>query len=542
MSNWMLLRMIRYVLKYINKKSLLLIFIILVIKTGITMPIALIQGYLLDGVTMKKDVSFVINTSLLLILFVFFQVICSIIYNITYNKFVQVSLFEMRIGIFQHIYCIPINEYKKFNSNYLLNRIFNDTDQLLAFGLNIILGAAQNIIILIAGLLIIIKIDRTLLWSLCIIIPYIILYNILKKDLYKTNYALKQNTNKLYSIFNESFNMFESIKKNSWVFFEIQKINKNFQLYFNSYQKNIKLSTYFSSLNSSFSFLLSIMIIIFGTFDILHNKLTIGGLITINITVQFLISPINDFLNYLNNYQLNLVSFNRILEINLIKEEQNGIQILDKSIKNISLKQVIFSYENKAILNITYQFEKNHIYAITGKSGSGKTSLINLLLGIILPDSGEIIINDINIHNMDKESLRKNISLVEQEPRMFNDTMYNNLTYGLTNKVTDDKLIEICQELDMMDMINKLPKKLETIIDENSYNISGGEKQRIAICRALLKKSDVIILDEPSSALDEYTTSELLSILRNLKEDRIILMITHSDYIVSFCDKILCLN
>ncbi|MGW9571018.1 ATP-binding cassette domain-containing protein [Paenibacillus terrae] len=328
------------------------------------------------------------------------------------------------------------------------------------------------------------------------------------------------------------------IKKNSWKTKEINKFYENFQFYWEQYLKYIKTFSFFTSISSSVTFFSSIIVLIMGIYEISNSRLTIGGLVAINLSMQYIINPIYHFSTISGNYQESAASLFRMREIFDIVEEKNGRLVLNE-INTIRLNAVQFGFNDRVLINkFSCKFEKNNIYAITGKSGGGKTTLANLLLRVYPVEKDTIFFNDIDINDFEISSLHSHIMIVEQEPRLFNDTIYNNVTYNL-NSVSAEEINKMFEELTIMRFVDRFPNALQTVVNENGNNISGGEKQRIALFRVILNDPDVIIMDEPTSAIDSKTVTDIIELLSMLKKNKILIIITHSNELISSADYVI---
>ena len=164
--------------------------------------------------------------------------------------------------------------------------------------------------------------------------------------------------------------------------------------------------------------------------------------------------------------------------------------------------------------------------ALVGHSGSGKSTILNLIPRFYQPDDGDLLIDNQSIYDAKISSLRENISLVSQETTLFDDTIKNNIKYANEN-VTDEEIFEVAKLSNAHDFIEKLPNKYETIIGENGVRLSGGEKQRISIARAMIKKSQIILLDEATSSLDSETEKKIQDALKILTENKTTIVIAH---------------
>tara|TARA_B100002019_G_scaffold125877_1_gene108427 strand:- start:19 stop:855 length:837 start_codon:yes stop_codon:yes gene_type:complete len=222
----------------------------------------------------------------------------------------------------------------------------------------------------------------------------------------------------------------------------------------------------------------------------------------------------------------------RILPI--IDQKNNIIEIENaKPLKinnaDVKFKNVTFSYdleESKTLKSINIEFEGGKMTSLVGHSGSGKSTLLNLIPRIYDIETGDILIDNQSISKVTIKSLRKEISMVSQETTLFDDTIKNNIKYANIN-ASDEEIYKVAKLSFSEEFINKLPKKYETLIGENGVRLSGGEKQRLSIARAMLKKSSIILLDEATSSLDSETESKIQEALEILTKDKTTIVIAH---------------
>lgn len=206
-------------------------------------------------------------------------------------------------------------------------------------------------------------------------------------------------------------------------------------------------------------------------------------------------------------------------------------------IRNIEFRNVHFSYDKLKILdNISLRINSGEFVAIVGASGSGKTTLIDMLLGFNEPDSGNININDKDIKNISKKSLRKTIGYLPQETILFKDSVKNNLTFGDTN-INNEIIYNSLKKSNSVDFIERFTNSLEFDVGEHGSKLSGGQKQRLGITRALLNNPSLLILDEPTSALDKQSEKEILNSIKELKGRMMIIAISHQDTFIQAADR-----
>ncbi len=257
-------------------------------------------------------------------------------------------------------------------------------------------------------------------------------------------------------------------------------------------------------------------------------------------------SRVDSFLNsivYLNDNikDFNLISERvfEIIEDDSFEKESFGDSKLEKFEGNIEFKNVNFSYdgEKQVLDNLSFTIKPNEKIAFVGKSGSGKSTIFSLLCKLYNVDDGSIFLDGKDINTLDESSIRDNMSLITQEPYIFNFSVKDNLLLA-KNDATDEEIVEACKIACIHDYIETLPDKYDTLMGENGVILSGGQKQRLAIARALLMKTEIILFDEATSALDNETQEEITKAIDNLKGEYTILIVAHRLSTVIGCDKI----
>lgn len=283
-------------------------------------------------------------------------------------------------------------------------------------------------------------------------------------------------------------------------------------------------------------FLLPVCIILIaGGVEINNNALTIGGLL---LFIQYsgqLYEPFTMIYEALYSYSSVLPSICRV---------QNFMENIDFSVGKgkaringrIEINNMSFSYDNskKIFENVSMLFLPRNVYAIFGESGCGKSTLCKILLGLWDIDRGCIYIDGIDIKEYDKEYLRKNITYISQDCFLFNDSIYNNIVLG-EKEVSDQKFIEILKKVGLVEVIQQLPHKEKTCVGEKGVKFSGGQKQKIALARALIRHTPIVILDEPTSGLDLKNEELVIDCLLNELSDSTLIIISHTDNVINKC-------
>lgn len=270
--------------------------------------------------------------------------------------------------------------------------------------------------------------------------------------------------------------------------------------------------------------------------------MTLGELITYNSMLVFFTTPLQNIVNLQTKLHAAEVASKRLNEILYIEQENQGV--FQKNIthfnNSLELLGVNYSYNLKDLIlrNIELKLNKNSKTAIVGMSGSGKSTLARILVKFHIPVSGELKIDGISYEKISNRSLREIMKYIPQDVFLFNGTIYENIMIGRKTKISISKLREYCRISGILDLIDSLPLGFETIIEEGGDNFSVGQKQRIAIARALASEAEVLIFDETLSGLDPISIDSISNNLISL-EDRTIIFITHSFQIAQKCKNLI---
>ncbi|MDA7456608.1 ABC transporter ATP-binding protein/permease [Candidatus Pelagibacter ubique] len=300
-------------------------------------------------------------------------------------------------------------------------------------------------------------------------------------------------------------------------------------------EKNIKINTVFVRMSPIMETLTGIMIAILIFYSgklAINNEIEIGNFFSFLAAMMLAYQPVRSLSTMNMVLKQGLSAANRILPIidsrSKIADHQDS-QDINITHSDIKFDNINFQYnadEENVLKNINIDIAGGKMTSLVGHSGSGKSTILNLIPRFYDVQSGDILIDNQSIYKVKIKSLRDKISLVSQDTTLFDDTIKNNIKYA-KNDVTDEEIIAAAKFSYAHEFIEKLPKKYETIIGENGVRLSGGEKQRLSIARAMIKKSPIILLDEATSSLDAETESKIQDALKILTKDKTTIVIAH---------------
>ncbi len=288
-------------------------------------------------------------------------------------------------------------------------------------------------------------------------------------------------------------------------------------------------------------------IIAFATSESMRGVISTGDFVSFIFAMTMLLPPMRVLSSVNANIQKGIAAGESVFEfIARLSEKDDGQHELpDRASGKLSFKQVALRYqgnEQLVLKDINFEVKPNQTVAIVGRSGSGKSSLVNLIPRLYENDGGEILLDNIRIQDYRLRDLRRQIAYVGQDVRLFNDTIRNNIAYGIGQEVGDEEIIEAAKQAYAWEFIEQMPDLLDTEVGERGVLLSGGQRQRIAIARALLKDAPILILDEATSALDTESERHIQHAIENLMNNRTTLVIAHRLSTIEHADYILVLD
>lgn len=426
---------------------------------------------------------------------------------------------------------LPAIAFEEMSSGEIINRITNDADSLsFTFGkmINMISSIVTALVILVYVFF------NSWIVGLILIIFLIILYFIIKKytPLLKDAHKERKTTQDSFtSLANESIRGIREIKTLGIKEQLINNAKKSIDNIFKVSKKEIDLETRFNIVISLLKEVLEVGVFIICIILLYYKQITLTFFIAMTYYIyryMWFIECLNDFIE---TYQKVSVSLDRVNEI-LENQKFNDVVFGNTNINNmkgiIKFKDVSFSYPNeeKVLDDFNLIIEPNKKIAIVGASGQGKSTLFNLITRLFDANAGTISIDDVNILDISEECLRKNVSIIRQEPFIFNRTILENFKIIDENiKLKDVK--KYVKEAYLDEYIESLPKKYDTLLGEGGVNLSGGQKQRLAIARTLAKNSKIILFDEATSALDNNSQEFIKKSIDNLVKNHTVVIVAH---------------
>ncbi len=535
-------QILRFCGKYLAKKKGELAFYILLcmLSSMISVVFPYISGSFIDQLIQATDTSFL---GRYIVIFVSFSIAGLVIGYVSNRLYIKIQTdigFKLNSDAIRHVQNVSITFAQGQDTAYLNQRINNDANAVVIFCIGILQQIIINVIMVIVPLALIFSFNIYLGIVLIVLnLLYFFCYTAFKKPLYEINYEYAEERSKFFGKLNEQLFNVRFIQLHGIANDFIKRLTTAFAGLLNKALKYQKTNYLFASVDSIIMTVANVLVFLFGGISVISGSLSVGYFAIISSYFGMMMSATRYFFTLGKSIQETTVSYNRLKDIFNIQEQSNGAEI-PLGIESVEARNLIFSYGENCVFNgCSVTFKKGSIYALTGENGSGKSTLISVLIGLYNDEyKGEILYNGISMDLLDMRVVRRNhIGVSEQEPMLLPDTLKYNITLDDQEEFDMEKFNELCHCLGMEEFISSLPLGLDTVINEKSNNLSGGEKQKIALLRVLMKNPDILFLDEPTSALDTLSRIRLQNYLQSLKENRIIIISTHDKEYIEFCDE-----
>ncbi|KNF08214.1 ABC transporter, permease/ATP-binding protein [Gottschalkia purinilytica] len=456
--------------------------------------------------------------------------------------------YDMRKELFSHIQNLSFNYFDNNKTGHIMSRIVNDLRDITELAHHGPEDLFISLIMIVGSFFILITIEWRLTLIIFLFIPIMAWFGIIKRR--KMLESFRRQRREIANVNSRLENSIAGIRVSKSFTneeFEMEKFNTGNIAFKDSREGAFKIMAEFSAGIQLFSNTLDVVVLSLGGIFAYNKIISVGDLVAYILYVNYFLQPIKKLAQFIQQYQDGMSGFERFTEVMDIQpdiyDKENALQLENINGK-IELKNVTFSYTDsneKILSNISYTINPGETLALVGPSGGGKTTLCHLIPRFYDVDSGEILIDDINIADIELKSLRQNIGVVQQDVFLFTGTIKENILYGKID-ATDEEVVKAAKSANIHDFIMSLPNGYDTYIGEKGAKLSGGQKQRISIARVFLKDPSILILDEATSALDNENEIIIQKSLELLSKGRTTIVIAHRLTTIRNADKIIVLT
>lgn len=524
-----------------HKRQHIFAFLFMVLNSLFIFLQPLIIMQIFDKAIKEKSGKDLILYTLSYIIVVVLQNVCMVISDYKYACIGKKIVFNLRKKLLIQLFKMNGQFYKNYNAGDMYTTLLRDVAMLEDLCTKLIFSTISDVLSSIAILSVLIYIQPDLLLIMLVLQPLVfICQKFFSKKIKKLTNSFRDSFGTLASTVQEILTKIQQviiIRANHFLFSKFVKNSRE------AIGQEIKVQFFESTTSGLISFLTAISFIVvlcYGGYKSIIGAISIGGLIAFIQYSQRILGPLMRISQLYVKMAEYSVSIDRIFDILTYKQPyslKNKVKI--NNIETIHFSNVGFKYNEELQWNmngINLTFEKGKIVALVGESGSGKTTVSNLLLRFWDIDKGDIFINGISIKDINYLSLRKRIGIVTQDVAIFEDTIKNNIL--LKGAFDNNELIEAVRKVGLLEFIESLPHKFDTYIGAKGVQLSGGQRQKIAIARAIIRKPSLIILDEATSALDSISEFKIKNTINDLAKDSIVIVITHRLSILDIADNI----
>ena len=454
--------------------------------------------------------------------------------------------YDLKNEIFEHYQTLPLSFYRKNNTGDLMNRISEDVGRVRMYLGPSIMYGLQLITLFLMLIPIMFSISTKLTWYALIPLPFLsfsIYYvnNIIERR----SEEIQESQSRLSTFVQEAFSGIRVLKS----FTRERESVRSFTLESDIYKRHslrlTRVQALFFPLMMGLIGLSTILTVYAGSVEVINGTLTFGNIAEFIIYVNMLTWPVASLGWTSSLVQRAEASQKRINEFLKTKTDILSEKNLSRIIEGkIQFKDVSFTYSDtgvKALKNISFEINPGDSLAIIGTTGSGKSTISNLIGRLYDVTSGEVLIDDIPIQHYDLESLRSQIGAVPQDVFLYSDTIYNNIAFGLAEP-DEERILQAAKDADVYDNITGFPQGFQTRVGERGITLSGGQKQRVSIARAIVRAPKILMLDDALSSVDTKTENTILNSMKKIMQGRTSIIISHRVSSAKLANKIIVLN
>jgi len=517
----------------------------MLIAGGLQSALPLIAKPAVDEIFVRKDISALKWIPFAIIAIFLFKGLCNYGQNILMNSIGLRIVADLRNKLYEQIQKQSLSFFARHSTGLLMSRITNDVQSVQTASSEAVTALVKDSFMLVCLVGVIFYTDWKLALIAMVVFPLAIYpITLFGRKMRKVTTSTQITMGTLNSLLQETISGTRIVKAFGMEQYENKRFAAENERLFKHYIKAVSVNSITSPLMDFLGGLGIAAVIFYGGYSVLHGNSTPGTFFSFIAALLMLYEPAKRLTNVNNTINQGIAGADRIF--NIIDrmpdiEDKPDAAVLPPISKSIHMENVTFCYETTPVLkNINLTIKAGEVVAFVGMSGGGKTSLVNLIPRFYDVSEGRVLIDGHDVRDVTLQSLRRQIAIVTQQTILFNDTVKNNIAYGDIER-TEEDIINAARAANAHDFIAKLPDGYDSNIGELGTKLSGGEKQRISIARALLKNAPILILDEATSSLDTEAEIEVQEALDNLMKGRTTLVIAHRLSTIRNADRIIAL-
>lgn len=536
----------QYIRPHSTKWTVASILTIIVALLNIVTPY--ISGLIVDIVIVDGRVDWLIPLLLIMIAGTLLRTGLRYFYRIQYESVSQDVLFQIRDDLYSKFQQLDFSFFNHMRTGDIMARMTGDTDAIRHSVAWVYLNLLDNIVLFVAALIFLSSIERRLTFALLAVTPFIAGFTVLLST--KANqafYAIRESFSRLNSMVEENIRGNKVVKAFGKEGYEQEKFDYVNNTFKESNLNSASVSARYIPLIETFAGFMSIIAVGYGGWLVVTNEMSVGNLVTFTGLIWMMILPMRNIGGHMNDIQNLFAGTVKIRDL-LIVEPRIRIEEEKKigDVKGkVEFQNVSFSFPDEpdflVLDDISFVAEPGETIGILGETGSGKSTLVNLISRFFDPIEGKILIDDVDVRDWNVIDLREHITVVMQDVFLFSDTIRRNIAFASPETSMED-IEEMAQVADASEFIERMPERYETYLGEQGSGLSGGQKQRLSLARGLLKDPAILILDDTTSALDMETEAKIQRGMQDISRERTTFIIANRISSVKNADQIFILS
>ncbi|WP_417512149.1 lipid A export permease/ATP-binding protein MsbA [Methylophaga sp.] len=538
-------RLLNYVKPY--WLAFLISILAMIVFAGTETGMAALMKPLLDGSFVEKDPTTIKYVPLMLIGLFFIRGVANFLTTYGLGWIARNVIKTLREEMFEKLITLPASFYDKNNSGQLMSKLLYDVEQVAGAATDAILTVIRDTLTIIGLIAWMIYLNGFLSLIILVTVPFVaILVYFVSIRFRRISKEIQGSMGNVSHVCGEIIEAHREVKTFGSQVYETERFDRINRKNRGQQMKKIATDACSEPVIQLITVLGLAVVIYLATLPEVLEAITVGSFISFITAMFMLLTPLKRLTKINSKLQAGIAAAESIFT--LLDEEpehDNGTLTMDRAKGQIEYRHVSFSYDEGkgSVLNdISFHAEPGQTIAFVGHSGSGKTTLVSLLARFYNIEKGQILIDGVDISQLTLKDLRKQLSLVNQQVVLFNDTIANNISYGQAGDVSEEAIIQAAKSAHAWEFIQKLPQGLHTEVGENGVLLSGGQRQRLAIARALLRNSPILILDEATSALDTEAERHIQAAFEELMRERTTLVIAHRLSTIEKANKIIVMH
>lgn len=521
-----------------NKKGLVLLILTIGIGAIISGINPYIYGKIVDSIS-EKDIYSLKKGLLFLGSFLIITLLLEAVESLIGSWLTYITENQMKVDLFEYVTFIDCKKLDIYEEGELFNKIEFDTENIVGYYIDCITSILMIFFNLVISVYFILNISKKLTIITFIMMPILYVVNLIfRKRVYTINQKIRNFTDNYYNFLNDNLSELIPIKA-----FRLEnEISRHYKKYLKEKRhlllKRVALSKEIGVIKGGWGYIINVTILLVAGFSIIAGNMTIGMLVSFSSYMEKFFEAISKIMELNLNKQEVIVSYERVKEILNSEQEKNGGIILKEPVRKIQFHQVIFGYkENLVLRESNLLIENPGLYSLVGSNGCGKSTIFKLLEHFYECKSGKIEINQIPINKFSVSNLRNNIMYMPKKPFFLQGTIMDNLKLD-QNEISDLEVIEACKKVGIHNDIQKLEKGYYELLEPGGENFSSGQKQKLGFVRVLLKKADIVLLDEVTSDLDGEAERQVCDLMEEIAKKAIVLNISHKPESIRRSEKV----